>query len=202
MSYANWASPDKTSGNGNESVNVTAIADNTGRNARQTTLTYKAANCPDQQRVVGQKGKPETSSIQQTAATAQQGGIVTVTGVSNSSKLTFSLGSGDLELAVPSTFVANGINVSNGTSIPGDPGANQEYNFSISFTVSKNTGIAEKSRQIIATDNAGNQHVCTLTIAAGEAYLRVSPESIELPWKAGEASATFTVESNTNWVIE
>lgn len=202
MSYSNWVQPDKTSGNGFDTVNVTAVSDNTGRNARQTVLTYRAANCSDIQRPIFQKGKPEQSSIQSTAASDKNGGIVTISGKSNSSKITFSLGSGDLELTLPSSYIVNGVNVNNGASIPGDPGASQEYDFSIQFNVDSNTGISEMSRQIIATDNSGQQYVCALTLAGGEAYLRVSPESIELPWQAGAASATFTVESNTNWVIE
>lgn len=200
MGYANWVQPDKTSGNGNESVNVSALTQNTGRNARQTTLTYQAANCSDVLRNVIQKGKPETSSIQATAASQQTGGTVTISGKSNSSKITFSLGTGDLALTLPSTYIVNGVPTNNGAAIAGDIGATQEYDFSITFNVGANGGIVSKSRQIIATDASGKAYTCTLTLAAGEAYLRVSPESIELPWDASE-SAQFDVESNTNWDI-
>ena len=201
MAYANWLSPSKTSGNGNDTVNVSALSSNTGRTSRSTTVTFKAANCDDVLRTVLQQGKAETSSIQSTAASESTGGTVTITGTSNSSKLTFSLGTGTLQLSLPSTYTAAGLTTNNGAAISGDPGAVQEYNFSIAFSVPANTDVGSKSRQIIVTDNAGNAYICTLTLAAGAAYLNVSPVSIELPWD-GSSSASFTVESNTNWSIE
>lgn len=200
MAYANWLQPSKTSGSGNDTVNVSALSSNTGRNARSTTVTFKAANCDDVLRTVLQQGKTETSAIQSTASATQQGGTVTITGTSNSSQLTFSLGTGNLTLNLPTSYTAGGVSTANGAAISGDPGAVQEFTFSIAFTVPANTDIEAKSRQIIVTDHAGNAHTCTLTLAAGEAYLEVSPTSVEIPWDASE-SKSFTVESNTNWTI-
>lgn len=200
MAYSNWLQPSKTQGSGNDTVNVSAKSENTGRNARSTTLTFKAANCDDALRTVLQNGKPETTSIQASAASEKTGGTVTITGTSNSSKLTFSLGTGDLTLTLPSSYTANGVSTNNGASITGDPGASAEYNFSIAFTVPENETIESKSRQIVVTDDAGTAHTCTLTLAAGDAYLTVSPSSVELPWDAS-TSASFTVESNTNWTV-
>lgn len=200
MAYANWLSPSKTSGNGNDTVNVSALSSNTGRNSRSTTVTFKAANCDDVLRTVLQQGKAETSSIQSTAASESTGGTVTITGTSNSSKLTFSLGTGTLQLSLPSTYTAAGLTTNNGAAISGDPGAVQEYNFSIALTVPANPDIDSKSRQIIVTDNAGNAYTCTLTLAAGDAYLTVSQPSGDIPWDAS-SSVSITVESNTNWTI-
>lgn len=200
MAYSSWLTPSKLSGSGNDTVNVSANANNTGRNARSTTVTFKAANCDDVLRTVLQQGKPETSSIQSTASAQKTGGTVTITGTSNSSQLTFSLGTGDLTLTLPSTYTAAGNSTNNGAAITGDPGAVQEFAFSIAFTVPANTDVDSKSRQIIVTDHAGNAHTCTLTLAAGDAYLTVSPSSVEIPWDASE-SKSFTVESNTNWTI-
>lgn len=201
MAYSNWLQPSKTSGSGNDTVNVSALSNNTGRNARSTTVTFKAANCDDVLRTVLQKGKPETSSIQSTAASNKSGGTVTITGKSNSSKLTFSLGNGTLVLTLPATYTVNGSSVNNGAAISGDPGATEEYDFSIALTVPANADIESKSKQIIVTDNAGNDYTCTLTLAAGDAYLTVTPSSVELPWDAS-SSASFTVQSNTNWSVE
>lgn len=200
MAYANWLSPDKVSGNGNDTVNVSAKTQNTGRNARQTTVTFKAASCDDVLRTVLQKGKPETTSLQDSAAANKDGGTVTITGVSNSSQITFSLGTGDLDITLPAAYTANGVSTSNGAAVAGDPGATSEFGFSLSVSVPTNTGVEAKSRQIIATDNAGAQHVCTLTLAAGEATLSVSPDSVELAWDASD-SKSFEVTSNTNWTI-
>lgn len=200
MAYANWLQPSKTSGSGNDTVNVSALSSNTGRNSRSTTVTFKAANCDDVLRTVLQQGKPETSAIQATASSEKTGGTVTITGTSNSSKLTFSLGTGTLPLTLPTSYTAAGISTNNGAAITGDPGATQEYNFSIAFTVPSNEDIDSKTRQIIVTDNAGNAYTCTLTLAAGDAYLTVSQPSGDIPWDAS-SSVSITVESNTNWTI-
>lgn len=200
MAYANWLQPSKTSGSGNDTVNVSALSSNTGRNSRSTTVTFKAANCDDVLRTVLQQGKPETSAIQATASSEKTGGTVTITGTSNSSKLTFSLGTGTLPLTLPTSYTAAGISTNNGAAITGDPGATQEYNFSIAFTVPANEDIDSKTRQIIVTDNAGNAYTCTLTLAAGDAYLTVSQPSGDIPWDAS-SSVSITVESNTNWTV-
>lgn len=200
MAYSSWLTPDKLSGNGNDTVNVSANSSNTGRNPRSTAITFAAANCEDVVRTVLQAGKPETTTIQSTAAATQQGGTVTISGVSNSSKLTFSLGTGDLTLTLPSNYKAAGITTNNGAAISGDPGAAQEFNFSIAFSVGANASTSSKSRQIIVTDNAGNTATCTLTQAAAASYLTVTPSSVEISWDAAE-SKQFAVSSNTNWTI-
>ena len=206
MAYSAWLVPSKTSGSGNDTVNVTAGADNTGRNARSTNMTFKAANCEDVVRQVTQAGKPEFVNIQATAAIDKTGGTITITGTTNSSKLTFSLASGGtLELTLPSSYLANSVSTNNGAAISGDPGASQEFPFSIQFAnVGANPTITAKSVQLIVTDNAGNTATCTITQAAGDPTLSVSPASVQLDWNAAtaETSASFTVTSNTNWTIE
>jgi hypothetical protein len=207
MAYAQWLVPSKTSGSGNDTVNVTAGADNTGRNSRQTTMTFKAANCPDVERTVIQAGKPEFVTIE-SAKSVDKAGVatLTITGTSNSSKLTFSLASGgSLPLTLPSTYIANSVSTNNGAAISGDPGATQEFAFSIAFTdIAANPTISARSVQLIVTDNAGNTATCTITQAAGDPTLSVSPASVQLDWNAAsaETSASFSVTSNTNWTIE
>lgn len=206
MAYASWLVPSKTSGAGNDTVNVTAGADNTGRNSRQTVMTFKAANCPDVERTVIQAGKPEFVSMQATAAIDKTGGTITITGTTNSSKLTFALASGGtLVLTLPATYLANSVATNNGAAISGDPGGSQEFPFSIQFAnVGANPDITAKSCQLIVTDNAGNTATCTITQAAADPTLSVSPASVQLDWNAAtaETSASFTVTSNTNWTIE
>ena len=206
MSYAAWLVPSKTQGSGNDTVNVTAGSDNTGRNARSTNMTFKAANSPDVVRQVTQAGKPEFVSMQASAAIDKAGGTITISGTTNSSKLTFSLASGGtLELTLPSTYNANSVATNNGAAIAGDPGATQEFPFSIQFAnVGANPTITAKSVQLIVTDDAGNTSTCTITQAAGDATLSVSPASVTLDWDAytQSGSASFTVTSNTNWGVE
>ena len=207
MAYASWLIPSKTQGSGNDTVNVTAGADNTGRNARSTNMTFKAANCEDVVRAVTQAGKPEFVTIE-SAKSVDKAGVqtLTITGTSNSSKLTFSLASGGtLALTLPSSYTANSVSTNNGAAISGDPGATQEFPFSIAFNnIGVNPTISARSAQLIVTDNAGNTATCTITQAAGDATLSVSPASVHLDWNAATAqtSASFSVTSNTNWTIE
>lgn len=98
------------------------------------------------------------------------------------------------------TYMANSLTTVNGENISGDPGASAEYPFSISISVPANTSTSTMSRQIIVTDEAGHQDVCTLTSAAGDAYLNVQLGDIELDYKG--TAVNVTVESNTSWTVE
>lgn len=206
MANLGWLVVSKLSGNGNDTVQVSAGSDRTGRTSRTAQMTYKAANCPDVVRTVIQAGKPEFVTIQSTASEGKNGGTLTLTGKSNSSKLTFSLGSGaTLALTLPSTYTANSASVNNGAAITGDPGAATEFNFSITFlNIAANTTVTPKTAQVIVEDNAGNTSICTVTQAAGDSYLTVTPDTLELDWNSytEQTSATATVQSNTNWTIE
>lgn len=203
MAKANWLKVSPSSGSGDATVNVSSTAEHTGRKARTTTLTWKAANVADVVRNVSQAGKPEKDSLKfDSAASADKAGkLVTISGVSNSAKLTFSFGTGNLtEITLPSTYMANSISTSNGAAISGDPGAVAEYNFSIAINVPANDEIDAKTRQIIVEDEAGNRAICTLTSAAGDAYVTVQEGTIELDYKG--TAVPWTVESNTSWSIE
>ena len=207
MAYAQWLIPSKTQGSGNDTVNVTAGTDNTGRSPRQTAMTFKAANCEDVVRQVIQAGKPEFVIIQSAAAVSKDGvTTLTIEGTSTSSKLTFSLASGgSLPLTLPATYLANSLTTNNGADIMGDPGSTQEFPFSIQFTdIAKNPVITERSVQLIVTDNAGHTSTCLITQAAGDPILEVTPASVQLDWNAASAqtSQSFSVTSNTNWTIE
>lgn len=201
MAKANWVNVNPSQGSGNATVNVSSTAEHTGRKVRTTTLTWKAANVADVVRNVSQAGKPEYVDIADAASADKAGKVVTISGVSNSAKLTFSLGTGDLtDIALPSSYIANSVSTENGVAISGDPGALAEYNFSISITVPANNEITAKTRQIIVEDEAGNRDVCTLTSAAGDAYVTVQEGTIELDYLG--TPVTVTVESNTAWTIE
>lgn len=201
MAKANWVKTTPAQGSGNATVNVSSTAEHTGRKVRTTTLTWKAANVADVVRNVSQAGKPEYVDIADAASADKAGKVVTISGVSNSARLTFSFGTGDLtEITLPNTYIANSVTTSNGTAISGDPGALAEYNFSISITVPANDETIEKSRQIIVEDEAGHRDVCTLTVAAGDAYVTVQEGTIELDYLG--TAIPWTIESNTNWTIE
>ena len=200
MAKANWVKVNPSSGSGNANVNVSSTAEHTGRKARTTTLTWKAANVTDVVRQVSQAGKPEYVDIADSASSDKAGKVVTISGVSNSAKLTFSLGTGDLNVTLPSTYTANSVSTNNGANISGDPGASAQYNFSIPITVPANTGTSVLTRQIIVTGDGGQQDVCLLTLAAGDAYVTIAEGTIELDYQG--TPVTVEVKSNTNWTIE
>ena len=60
--------------------------------------------------------------------------------------------------------------------------------------------MSAQSRQIIVSDGAGHQDVCLLTLAAGDAYITISTNLIELGWEGNAVSVA--VESNTQWTVE
>lgn len=200
MAKASWLKATPSSGSGNATVNVSSAAEHTGRVARSSVLTFKAANVDDVVRTVNQAGKPEYVDIADSATSPKEGKVVTISGVSNSAKLTFSLGTGDLQVSLPAQYMANSLSTSNGAAISGDPGAAAVYNFSIAITVPTNEGLTSLTRQIIVTDEGGHQDVCLLTLAAGDAYLRVDLDVIELDYLGSPVAVS--VESNTNWTVE
>lgn len=200
MAKASWVKVSPASGSGDGSVAVSSTATHTGRNARTSTLAWKAANVEDVVRTVSQAGKPEYVDIDDSAASDKAGKVVTIAGVSNSAKLTFSLGTGNLNVTLPSKYTANSLQTTNGANISGDPGAIAEYPFSITITVPANEGTSVLTRQIIVTDGAGHQDVCLLTLAAGEAYITIAEGVIELDYLG--TPVTVLVQSNTNWTVE
>ena len=204
MAYANWANPNKTSGNGNDTVSWSATA-HTGREARQTTATFAASGVESKTLTIIQSGKTEFVSFDSaTAAVDKAGGTLTITGTSNSSKLTFALtGTNGIGLTLPASYTANSVSTNNGSAITGDPGAAQQYTFSITFSnIDENTTISSKTSQLTVTPNSGSSaaQVCTITQAAGDAYLTISPTTITIP-AAGTPAQSVTVSSNTNWTI-
>ena len=204
MAYASWANPNKTSGNGNDTVSWSASA-HTGREARQTTATFAASGVESKTLTVIQSGKTEFVSFDSaTAAVDKAGGTLTITGTSNSSKLTFALtGTNGIGLVLPSSYTANSVSTTNGAAITGDPGASQQYAFSITFSnIGENTTISSKTSQLTVTPNSGSSAAvtCNITQAAGDAYLTISPTTITIP-AAGTPAQSVSVSSNTNWTI-
>ena len=199
MAKANWVVVNPQNGSGSKTVNVSSNAEHTGRSARSTVLTITAANVEAKTVNVTQQGKPAYVDSQDNATAAKGGQNVTISGKANSAKLTFSLGTGNLEVVLPFTYTAGGVSTENGVAIEGDPGATAEYDWSIVLNVTENTTIGELTRQIVVTDEGGNTDTCLLTQAAGDAYLSVTKTAIELTYQG--AAVSFGVESNTSWTI-
>lgn len=200
MAYASWAIPNKASGSGNDTVQWTG-SPNTGRNSRQTTAIFRANGVQDQTLTINQLGKTEFVSMLNSMSVSKSGGSITITGTSNSSKLTFSKGTDNIGITIPAKYTAGGVQTSNGVAIAGDPGATAQFEFSIKLDgIGENETISEKTAQLIVTDNAVNTATCLITQAAGDPELTISPTTIELS-AAGTPAIDVTVSSNTTWTI-
>ena len=199
MAKANWAVVNPSQGSGNATVNVSSNAPHTGRKVRTTVLAITAANVESKTVQVTQQGKPAFVDSADTATANKGGQNVTISGKSNSANLTFSLGTGNLQITLPQTYTAGGVQTNNGMNISGDPGATAEYDWSIIVNVPANTGTSELTRQVIVTDENGKTDTCLITQTAGDATLNVSKTSIELAY-TGEA-VSFDITSNTSWRI-
>lgn len=129
------------------------------------------------------------------------GGTITLTGKSNSQKITFSKGTGGIIGASIAAikFIANGSEAISGTAIKGDPGAKAKYSFSLALTASANETIEARTQQIIATANGGQKSTVTLNQTAGDPFIEVIPTSIDVPQDG--SAVQVTVDTNTTFTV-
>lgn len=129
------------------------------------------------------------------------GGTVTLTGKSNSEKITFSKGTGDIigaDLAAIQ-FTANGAKATSGISISGDPGAKAKYSFSLTLTAAGNETIEARTQQIIATAAGGQKATATLKQTAGDPFIDVAPTKIDVPQNG--SAVQVNVDTNTTFTV-
>lgn len=129
------------------------------------------------------------------------GGTVTLTGKSNSQKITFSKGTGNIIGANIEAikFTANGVEATSGIAISGDPGAKAKYNFSLILTAAANETIEARTQQIIATASGGQKSTTTLSQTAGDPFIEVTPTKIDVPQDG--SSVQVTVDTNTTFTV-
>lgn len=129
------------------------------------------------------------------------GGTITLTGKSNSQKITFSKGTGSIIGAKLETikFTANGAEATSGTNISGDPGAKAKYSFSLTLTAAENETIEARTQQIIATANGGQKATATLNQTAGDPFIEVAPTKIDVPQDG--SAVQVTVDTNTTFTV-
>ena len=129
------------------------------------------------------------------------GGTITLTGKSNSQKITFSKGTGSIIKAdiAAIKFTANGAEATSGINISGDPGAKAKYSFSLTLTAAANETIEARTQQIIAKANGGQNATVTLNQTAGDPFIEITPTKIDVPQ---DGSATqVTVDTNTTFTV-
>lgn len=129
------------------------------------------------------------------------GGTVTLTGKSNSPKITFSKGTGKIINAniAAIKFTANGLEATSGTAISGDPGAKAKYTFSLTLTAAVNETIEARTQQIIAEANGGQKATTTLSQTAGDPFIEVTPTKIDVPQDG--SAVQVTVDTNTTFTV-
>lgn len=129
------------------------------------------------------------------------GGTVTLTGVSNSKRITFSKGTGNIISASLTAikFTANGAAATSGTNISGDPGAKAKYSFSLTLTASANETIEARTQQIIATADGGQKATATLKQTAGDPFIEVAPTEIDVPQNG--SAVQVSVDTNTTFTV-
>lgn len=210
MAKAAWLTVNPTSGNGNATVQNTGTV-HTGREQRETTVTGVAVGVsPNKTYKVIQKGKPEFVSFTNGAETTvgKAGGTLTITGKTNSSKLNFELVGletravveGGLKLTLPSKYTAGGVETTNNVAITGDPGAQQEFEFSITFTgIAANTTIDELTAAMKVTTAGGQSVQIQIKQSAGDPVFSFGQETITL--EASGAAVSQTIVSNTSWEL-
>lgn len=210
MAKAAWLTVNPTSGNGNATVQNTGTV-HTGREQRETTVTGVAVGVsPNKTYKVIQKGKPEFVSFTNGAETTvgKAGGTLTITGKTNSSKLNFELVDlevravveGGLKLTLPSKYTAGGVETTNNVAITGDPGAQQEFEFSITFTgIAANTTIDELTAAMKVTTAGGQSAQIQIKQSAGDPVFSFGQETITL--EASGAAVSQTIVSNTSWEL-
>ena len=210
MAKAAWLTVNPASGNGNATVQNTGTV-HTGREQRETTVTGVAVGVsPNKTYKVIQKGKPEFVSFTNGAETTvgKAGGTLTITGKTNSSKLNFELVNletravvaGGLKLTLPSKYTAGGVETTNNVAITGDPGAQQEFEFSITFTgIAENTTIDELTAAMKVTTAGGQSAQIQIKQSAGDPVFSFGQETITL--EASGAAVSQTIVSNTSWEL-
>lgn len=210
MAKAAWLTVSPASGNGNATVQNTGMA-HTGREQRETTVTGVAVGVsPNKTYKVIQKGKTEFVSFNGGAETtvSKTGGTLTIAGKTNSSKLNFELVDlkiravveGGLELTLPSKYTAGGQETTNNVAITGDPGAQQEFEFSITFTgIAPNTTVDELTAALKVTTAGGQTAQIQIKQSAGDPEFAFGQDTIIL--EASGAAVSQTIVSNTSWEL-
>lgn len=193
-----------STGSGDTTLQVKAETANRGnRVAQMATFEVEGAGVTEKKQFVA-KHLPAEEFIQfdnSSPAIDKGGGTVTLTGKSNSQKITFSKGAGQIinaDLKVIK-FTANGAGAISGTNISGDPGAKAKYNFSLSLTAAANETIEARTQQIIAMAHGGQKATATLHQTAGDPFIEVTPTSIDVPQSG--STVQVTVDTNTTFVV-
>jgi hypothetical protein len=198
-------------GNGNTTISITSKTKPTGRNDVTSSITGKIVGKSNSVTInVTEKGKAEFvtfSGKDKTVHVGEDGETIKITGISNSSKLTFSWSTNEIGIPNVTSFtVNNDTPATSGTAITGDPGATAQYTFKVSIVVPKNNTTNNRDSVLKVTCNTTSiTDNFTISQMAGAAYLYLNSTgtttaSITIPQEG--TSRTVNVLSNTDWTFE
>lgn len=192
---------DPVSGSGDQAVNFSGEK-HTGRLQRTINLTVTTNGGAKKALVVNQAAAAEVVRSDSPNASVQKtGGNVTITGKSNSTKLTFSVTpakENGLTLQLPADYTAAGKTTANGAVIADDPGSAGEFVWSITISdVPANVTIDELTATLKVTAAGGQTANVTVTQAAGDSTIELDKETINL--NVNGTQQTVNVTSNDSW---
>lgn len=192
---------DPVSGSGDQAVSISGDK-YTGRLERTANLIVVTNGGVQKALVVNQAAAAESvTSDSPTATVAKTGGNVTITGKSNSTKLTFAATPAEengLTLQLPENYTAAGKQTANGAIIADDPGATGEFVWSITISnVPANVSIEELVAMLSVTAAGGQKAQVTITQAAGDSILKIDKGTINLD--VNGSAQTVNVTSNDEW---
>ena len=192
---------DPVSGSGDHAVNFSGDK-HTGRLQRTINLTVTTNGGAEKALVVNQAAAAEEVRSDSSNASVQKtGGNVTITGKSNSTKLTFAVTPAEengLTLRPPVYYTAAGKTTANEAVIANDPGAADEFVWSITIPdVPPNVTIEKLTATLKVTAAGGHAANVTVTQAAGDSTIELDKETIDLD--VNGTQQTVNVTSNDSW---
>lgn len=199
---------DPSLGSGDTQLTLKAESANVGnREIVSTVFTIKAAGVtPDKTITANLAAAAEFITLEQASTgvtVSSTAGKVTITGVSNSPKLEFEVGAGDIvsEDLGDKQFTADGsITATNGVPITGDPGADHKYEFSIDINYDVNDTVSSRTQMfMIKGSSDGITQKLTITQSASAARLEVTPATITVP--QGGSVVNVQVTTNTTFTV-
>lgn len=207
MAKDSWLTVNPMSGKGNATLSNSGTL-HTGRLKRSTTVTASVIGLnAGKSYAVNQEPSLESIVFDKTSFNvSEDASTVTITGKSNSPKITFSLDTGNnIPITLPTTYTANKLETSNGSAIAGDPGAKAEFSFSIAISIPKNT-VGQRVGKILAVgSDVEIKAQATITQATSSYtvsyvkgdYIDTINKTSEKVNYGGTATATATLPANT-----
>lgn len=193
-----------STGSGDTTLQVKAEVANRGNRVAQSATFEVEGTGVSQKKQFVANHIPAAEFIEfdnSSPAVDKEGGTISLIGKSNSQKITFSKGAGDIidTDIVAIKFIAHGAGATSGVAIAGDPGAKAKYVFSLILSAAANETIEARTQQIIAIANGGQKAITTLHQTAGDPFIEVAPTSVDVPQDG--SAVQVTVDTNATFMV-